>query len=84
MCIPLKGGGVHEIDEAELAHWQAAYPQVCIMLELRKIAAWNEANLIQRKTRSGIRRHINGWLNAAQEKNKSDDSSLFSSEKELL
>jgi hypothetical protein len=48
--------------------WQSDFPGVDVIQELHKANAWNKANPTKRKTRSGIRRHLAGWLGKAQDK----------------
>jgi hypothetical protein len=65
--IPLsKDGGSHKVTEEDFAEYIEAYPAVDVAQELRTIRQWNLANPKNRKTKSGIRRHINAWLAKTQ------------------
>jgi len=65
MQIPLKGGKEFEPTEVDIAGWVEAYPNIDVMSELKKLREWNKANVPKRKTKQGIRRHINYWLTKA-------------------
>lgn len=62
VCIPLKGGGVYRVTEVDIVAWTAAYPGQDVISELRKAAAWCEANPAKRKTLAGVRKFSTGWL----------------------
>lgn len=65
--IPLNDGSMHPVSKADIDKWAALYPAVDVLSALRKIAAWNDANPKRRKTKGGIRRHINSWLSREQD-----------------
>ena len=44
----------------------AAFPSLDILAEARKALAWVEANASNRKTASGMKRFLNGWMSRAQ------------------
>lgn len=52
-----------DVDEAMLKQWEAAFPTLDVMAELRKAEAWLAAN--RRKTARGMPRFIVGWLSRA-------------------
>ena len=56
------------VSEKDLEQWQELYPAVDVTQELRKMKGWLDANPTRRKTKSGIRRFINGWLAKEQDK----------------
>ena len=71
ITIPLIAkDGEYEVTEQEVEEFQELYPGIDVREELRKIRAWNLANPKRRKTRNGIRRHINTWLSRAQDRAK--------------
>jgi len=70
--IPLSDGSLHNVTEKEVTQYRELYPAVNIMQQLREIKGWNLANPKRRKTRAGIRRHINAWL--AREQNRGGNS----------
>ncbi len=50
----------------KLSMWQRAYPDLDVERELYQMASWCDANPTKRKTRRGIEKFINGWLNRSQ------------------
>lgn len=58
--------GFVPVSQLRVENWQAAYPGVDVLLELRKAAAWQDSNPRDRKTSRGMFRFLNGWLNRAQ------------------
>ena len=42
--------------------WNELYPNVDVLQELRKMKGWSNANPAKRKTKKGIQRFINAWL----------------------
>ena len=66
--IPIvgKGGGEGPVTQADVDEWQALFPAVDVMQEIRNIRAWNLANPSKRKTASGYKRHIVSWLSKEQ------------------
>jgi len=66
--IPLVDKSEYPITENQLKEFEELYPAIDIKQCLRDIKAWNLANPKNRKTKSGILRHINGWLQKEQNK----------------
>jgi len=64
--LTLVDGTSYGITEADREKDAAAYPGVNVMQEYLKMQRWLEANPKNRKTRSGIRRFVNSWLDRAQ------------------
>ena len=62
VSIPLQGGKFYHPLVVDVERWVKAYPEIDVMAELRKCAAWNDANPGKRKTHKGIKRHIVMWL----------------------
>jgi len=58
--------GDYEPPQKLVDEWATCYPGVDVPQTLREIRAWNLANPTRRKTRRGILKHINGWLNKEQ------------------
>jgi len=72
ITIPLiPSHGEYAVTEQEVEELQQLYPGVDVRDELRRIRAWNLANPRRRKTKNGIRRHINTWLATAQDRARS-------------
>jgi hypothetical protein len=73
VSIPLiPKDGNYKIYQDFIDKYQEFYPGIDVLSELRACAAWNEANPKNRKTRSGIERHINFWLSKAQNRKPSN------------
>jgi uncharacterized protein YdaU (DUF1376 family) len=66
VLIPLNDGTEYALSEEQAAEYARLYPAVDVPAELRAIRAWGLSNLPRRKTRSGVLKHVNGWLAKAQ------------------
>ena len=64
--IPLNDGTFYNPLEEKITCWQQAYPAVDIKAELYKVVAWCDANPTKRKTKRGVERFLNNWLDRAQ------------------
>lgn len=62
----LKDSTTYDVTQQEVEIFKQAYPKIDIEDELRKMVAWCYSNTSQRKTKRGIKRFINGWLNRAK------------------
>ena len=71
--IPLVDGTSYAVTKADVAQWQDAYPGVDVPAELKRIRSWADSNAKKRKTRKGIRKHINGWLSTEQDRGGRND-----------
>ncbi len=67
--IELIDGTMYDVTQSEIDYYAGLYPAVNVLQEFRNISGWNHSNPKKRKTRSGIKRHINTWL--ADKQNKS-------------
>ena len=70
ILIPLVDKTFYDVPKEKLALWSRAYPAVNIEQELHKIVAWCDANPTKQKTRRGVVRFINGWLERTQNSGK--------------
>ena len=66
--LPLVDGSLHGISQAEIDKWSAAYPAVDVIVQIRKMSAWLDANPKNKKTRAGINRFVVSWLGRTQDK----------------
>lgn len=66
--LPLNTGDLYPIYENEVSEWKNIYPNVDVEQQLRNMLGWLNANPTRRKTKSGIKRFINGWLSKEQDK----------------
>ena len=64
----LNDGSLYGVPQDDVAKYQQLYPGIDVMQELRKIVGWCDANPKNRKTRTGAKRFVNGWLSRAQDK----------------
>ena len=64
--VILEDGSYYYVNRAELELWIKSYPDVDVPQQLRRIECWNDAHVKERKKRTGIRKHIIGWLNKEQ------------------
>lgn len=64
--IILKDESFYNITEEELNVYSHLYPNVDLDQEIRNMQGWCLSNPSKRKTKSGIKRFINGWLSKAQ------------------
>ena len=55
-----------DVTQEMVDQWKALYPAVDVDQEIRKMIGWCDANPTNRKTRTGAKRFINGWLSRAQ------------------
>lgn len=56
------------IFQEDIDHYKELYPAVDVEQEIRAMVGWCEANPNNRKTKGGVKRFINNWLNKAQNK----------------
>jgi hypothetical protein len=64
--LPLNDKSLYPVTESMRREWQALYPAIDVMQELRAMLGWLNANPANRKTRKGAGRFANGWLSRAQ------------------
>ena len=82
MTLLLNDGALFPVKEDDISKWSALYPAVDILAELRKMAGWLDANPTRRKTKSGIRRFVNGWLAKEQDRGGSAPAPTYQSKAE--
>lgn len=64
--MPLKDGSLFELMDNDLIMYRQVYEHINVDSELKKMIAWLVSNPSQRKTKRGILRFINSWLNRAK------------------
>ena len=64
--LPLNDHTAYAVTREEADEYARLYPAVDVMQELRNMRGWCLSNPQKRKTRSGIKKFINGWLSRAQ------------------
>ena len=60
------GPELYPVYQRDVDQWQDSYPAIDVFQELRACRQWNIDNERNRKTKNGIRRHINAWLQKEQ------------------
>ena len=60
--LVLKDGSEYPITEDDLKGWEKNFPSLDVRNEFLKMQSWCESNPSKRKTKTGIKRFINGWL----------------------
>jgi hypothetical protein len=68
ISIPLNDNTEYPVSKAQADEWQAAYPAVNVMQELREMRTWSAANPSKRKTPRGIAAFVVRWLGGEQDK----------------
>lgn len=54
-------------DDESVASWQQAYKNIDVFTEMDAMACWLDANPQKRKTKRGMKRFVNMWLNKANQ-----------------
>ena len=65
LSIVLKNTTEYPIFQTDIDAYQQFYPNIDVPFELKKCQGWNYSNPMKRKTKVGMKRHINGWLSRA-------------------
>jgi len=68
----LKDGSEYPITEDDLKGWEKNFPSLDVRNEFLKMQSWCESNPSKRKTKTGIKRFINGWLSKVRPLKASD------------
>lgn len=68
VSIPLIDKTEYHVSQAQLADWQATYPAVDVLQELREMRTWSLANAAKRKTHRGVASFVVRWLSGEQDK----------------
>ena len=63
--MPLKDGSDYVVTENDVERFEQLYPDLDIHAEMRKIYAWLINNTQKRKTKRGMPKFLNGWINRA-------------------
>jgi hypothetical protein len=66
LTLPLVDGSEHPVTQADIAFWTETYPAVDVPQAFRGMRAWLTTNGTRRKTRRGIARFVNAWLEREQ------------------
>lgn len=66
ILLPLTDKTTYDVPLDKISNWKQAYPIVNVEQELRKMIAWLDSNPSKKKTRRGIDRFINNWLENTQ------------------
>ena len=82
--IPLNDKTEYEVTEKKVAEYQETYPAVDIRQQLRNMRQWSIDNPNKRKTRVGITRFMNSWMQREQDRGGQRYQSQQSSDAEWL
>lgn len=74
ISLPLNDKTNFSISESDVNKYQELYPNVDVSQELRNMKGWLDANPTKRKTKRGINRFVNGWLQRKQDSPKQQQS----------
>ena len=66
IAFALNDGTMYDVTENDVERFKQLYPGIDVMQELRNIVGWCDGNPKNRKTRSGAKRFLNGWMSRAQ------------------
>ena len=66
--IPLNDNSFYVVPLEKIDEWKDAFPAVDIECQLKRMAAWCNANPKRRKTKKGVQRFIVNWLSDNQDK----------------
>lgn len=61
--MPLKDGSDYVVTENDVLKYKKFYPKLDVDEELRQMIAWLKSNKQRQKTKRGMPRFMNGWLN---------------------
>lgn len=68
ITLPLNDGTDYAVTEEQCLKWEGLYPAVDVKQQLRSMYGWLDAHPRNRKTRTGIKRFVTGWLAKEQDK----------------
>lgn len=66
LTLTLNDGSEYPISQSDIDEWQAAFPNVNVMQQLKAMKLWCKDNAKKRKTKNGIRRFVTNWLDREQ------------------
>lgn len=61
-------GEQYPVTQSQVDDWQAVYPAVNVLQEVKKAKAWLQANPAKAKTYRGMAKFLNGWMSRQQDK----------------
>lgn len=62
VSLVLSNGSNYNVTESDVSEYKNTFPGIDVEGELRKMAMWCRDNPQRRKTKTGIRKFISGWL----------------------
>ena len=60
-----KDGEEWQASDEDVLAWQQAFTEIDVFVEIDAMACWLDANPSKRKTKRGMKRFVNAWLNRA-------------------
>lgn len=76
ISLPLKSGDVFPIYEDRVKEWEDTYTNVDVIQQLKEMKTWLNNNPSKKKTRRGILRFVNGWLQRENKESKPKQDSF--------
>ena len=77
ISVPLKDGDFFIPDNDYYSLLKSTYKNIDTDQEFKNIISWCVSNPSNKKTKRGVKKFINGWMNRSNEKNKPQDNFAF-------
>lgn len=74
-------GEQYPVTQSQIDDWQAVYPAVNVLQEVKKAKAWLQANPAKAKTYRGMAKFLNGWMSRQQDKGGSSQGQTYNSQR---
>ena len=82
ITLTLNDKSEYSVSVDDVKKYKELYPAVDVEQQLRNMKGWCDSNPTKRKTKSGIKRFINGWLSREQDNNRSYDNKMTDRQKD--
>ena len=68
LFLTLRDGSQFSITNQDISKYQEVYTKIDVKAEIKKMVLWCDSDPAKRKTKTGIKRFVNLWLNNANDK----------------
>jgi hypothetical protein len=68
ITLPLNTGPEYQVTEKHISEWSELYPAVDVLQSVREMRGWLNSNPERKKTKRGIMRFCNRWLQKCQDR----------------
>ena len=68
LFLTLRDNSQFPITNQDISKYQEVYTKIDVKAEIKKMALWCDSNPTKRKTKTGVKRFVNSWLNNANDK----------------